>query len=146
MLWDREILARISTARNHKRLTLKKLKIWSDGSCPMKLKPMLSDGAALDDVPLLDADPQPSVQFPPWVMIAAGFLVSLIASILLLHFSERVSTFYAWLIIVFAIGAVCFGTSLWAENAKLRGVARAIAVIAAGTCTVSLAGFWLFFF
>jgi hypothetical protein len=109
------------------------------------MKPTLSDGAALEDVPLLDADPQPSMRVPQWVMIAAGSLVCVIASILLLHFSDRVSTFYAWVIIVFASGVVSFGTSLWAENAMLRRVARTVALISAGTCALALAAFWLLF-
>jgi hypothetical protein len=109
----------------------------------LKTKRLLSDGGSLDDVPLLDQNPEPEIQFPMWMKLAGLFLVSLVSSVVLLYFCDRVSTFYAWLIIIFSSGTVCFFVSLWAEDGKLKALSRRAALVCSGVCICSLVGFWI---
>jgi hypothetical protein len=106
-------------------------------------KRMLSDGGSLADLPLIDADSEPTVQIPEWTKVGAVFLFSLGFSVALLFLCDRVSTFYAWLIIVFVSGLVCFGTSLWAEDGRLKVVGRWTSSVCGGICIFSIIGFWI---
>lgn len=78
-----------------------------------------------------------------WVLLEV--ILSAIISFCIFHFSNEISTFFAYVIIFLVIGGICCMTSIWSENKNLRVFSKHILTVSWITCAISLISFLIWY-
>lgn len=109
---------------------------------------ILDDDEVLQDVeiePINQPASKKKTKVKLFLWILLELILAAIISFFIFHFSNEISTFFAYVIMFLVIGGICCMTSIWSETKKLRSFSKHFLTISWSTCAISLISFLLWY-